>query len=154
VESLRATARIFNPLIAALLGLLKIAAFLPLLYVLFGFAFGFATPVHFAAVAARWMIAHPAEDWLGVRIVAGLLFAYAALACLFILSEPNQQYVQAVPTPPPAPPTANVGNGFGRYAIQDFRERSAFGDASLAQKQEIARALQGHNVPHRPLFED
>jgi hypothetical protein len=38
--------------------------------------------------------------------------------------------------------------------IENFREKSAFGDASLAQKQAIARAMMGQQLAGAPVFED
>ena len=149
VASLRGAVEVLLPFIAAPLALRKIAVYVPLMYVFFGLAFGFGTPFHYAGVMLRWIIEHPSDTWLGVRILTGLMFAYMVVGCIRVLTLKEE-----VDARPVGGVGSDNGNGYGQYAIQDFREASPYGDASLAQKQVIARALQGHNVSNAPRFED
>jgi hypothetical protein len=120
------------------------------LYVLFGIAWGFDTPIHFSKIALHWGIRHPHTVWHATRILSGSGFV---LWVLIIVSRfldrhrpPEPVYV---PPPAPSPPPVPVR----RYEIENFRQKNAFGDASLAQRNQIARALLG-NGGYAPTFED
>lgn len=106
------------------------------LYLLLGVACGFASPAAFGhAVFGRgveayhWAQANPHQVWRLARMLAGIGFAGLLLRVWLWLTEP------------PAPTNAPVP--VRRLEIENFREQSAFGDASLAQKQQVARALRG-----------
>jgi hypothetical protein len=109
------------------------------------------------AKAAWWFVTlpvrHPHGFWMVVRVYSAFLFAGVLLYWVGRLCGPVKAKEEAPTTPMPV--RSGVSDGrYGPYAIQDFREQNPFGDATLARKQEILRALQGQAGGFAPKFED
>lgn len=90
-----------------------------------------------------WSLNEQDWNWTGevFSVVCGLLLLVIVFAELMRRSEEQA--------------AANTtGNEFGRGAIANFREASPHGDAQLAHRAHIQRALMGHSDPSAPKFED
>jgi predicted outer membrane lipoprotein len=132
---------------------LKSALTIAALYVLIGVLCGFASPIEFSryifalgVAAYGWALVNPDFMWKLTRLLAGFA-AFGILIALWARYENGRDRgIPVAPIPAAAPAR--------RYEIENFRERSAFGDASLAQKREVARALLGSGGDFAPKFED
>ena len=119
---------------------------------LFFVAFGFVAPAKVAWWFTTFPFRHPHFTWLMIRAAAGVTFFGIILVWMEMKGWLEWMKTEA---PKGVPVASGVADGrYGRYAIEDFRERSPFGDASLAQKQQVAQALLGSNGGFAPTFED
>ena len=117
------------------------------LYILFGIAWGFHTPIDLSQQAVHWGIRHPHTVWRATRVLSGGGFGLWALLLIrsFLERRSVPQQVYVPPPPPPAP--------VRRYEIENFREESPFGSANFAKRKLIARALERQSG-FSPQFED
>ena len=109
-----------------------------LMSVLCVIAFGFKAPAELFWAIVTIPFCHPAETWLAIRIIAGFMFfsiIFAAIASWLddgrIIADPSRA-----------------------EEIQSFRLKNPFGDATLAERHEIAEALTGSRNGLSPQFED
>jgi hypothetical protein len=113
------------------------------MYVLLGIACGFASPVDFTNFLIGWARAHPHELWHYARVAAGL----GLLMWVFLIVVVFCNYLDALDKRQTRPAHER------RYEIENFREQNPYGDASLAERARIARALGIRSDPS-PQFED
>lgn len=89
-------------------------------------------------------------NWMTYRVIAGvvLFFLVSVPICAFF------ERVCPVATPDTAAPAPDP-RGYGRYAIDDFVEKSTYGDAQLASKGNLHLALSrkgNENLRFTPKF--
>jgi hypothetical protein len=143
---------------------LKALAVVGGLYVLFGLGWDFGLAFRVAAHAVGWTQLHPDVVSGELKLAARIAFFFAVYMLTMVylvypyLLEPSGTALVALWRwrKKPAPPAAPIVKAPVQrpYEIENFSERSAFGDASLAQKNQIARALQGNGGGFAPKFEE
>jgi hypothetical protein len=114
------------------------------LYVLFGIGFGFGTPFDLGTGAIDWARENPDIVRQLARLVAILLFFGVVFTSVVSrLMEMDERARRAAFHPPNR-----------NQEIQNFRENNPFGDASLAEKEKIMRALLAPDDNSTPKFEE
>ncbi len=115
-------------------------------FFLLGVANGFASPIGFTNFMIGWAYSHPDEVWGDAQFAALWTLTLGGCGAFFMfcnhLDVIDKKYQQS-----------RHGKNH-RHEIENFREQSPFGDASLAQREEIALALLGNGGGFAPQYED
>lgn len=105
-------------------------------------------PVEGARMVGSWAYNHPALLYTAFRVICGLFAAVLAY-------EMAVTFWQTIfpPEPKNLKPIGGVDNTYTTAAIDNFRDKSAYGDAQHAKRKDIVRALAGSGGADEPFFE-
>ncbi len=127
-------------------GLWAIWPLVPVTYICLSIATGdWGLPARFAELAGVWLLRHTDLLYLGLRVICGVFVVFAVLVMAVTFRD-------AV-FPPQPDILRPVNHAYGATAIDNFRDRSAYGDAQHAKRQDIAVALAGSGGATEPFFE-
>lgn len=109
---------------------------------LIGVSLGYSIlwPIFVLIALIEWVWSWDGGDWVMFgRVIAGLL---GVCAFIFVIS-----LIDGGDAPP-------ASQGFNLPAVQNFRDESPYGDAALADRAAIQRAMIGHRTPYAPKFRE
>ena len=128
-------------------GLWAIWFMVPTVYIALSIAAGdWSLPVEAASWVSSWAYHHTALLYFVFRILCGIFVIIAAIAAGVIIYE-------LIVPPKPQTELKSANPAYGAAAIDNFRDKSAYGDAQHARRADIANALAGSGGVDEPFYE-
>ena len=92
-----------------------------------------------AAQGWDWLVGHPAKRWEDMRWLSRIGVYLSPFEVFLVVRFFFAKIATAQRT---------------IHTTANFRDQSPYGDANLANRNNIQRAMMGHNTPDAPLFEE